>query len=216
METIRILLADDHNIMRDGLRLLLERQPGFEIVGEASDGRHALSLAQEFRPDVAIIDIAMPGLNGIEATRRITETCPQTGVIILSMHCDESYVIRSLKAGARGYLLKDSARADLISAIRAVTQAKTYFSPKISQILQEDYIQELAQKGQDDSYDLLTDREREVLQLIAEGLANKEIANKLNLSVYTVDTHRSHILRKLNLHSVPEVILYAVRKNIIA
>ena len=216
METIRILLADDHNIMRDGLRLLLERQPGFEIVGEASDGRHALSLAQEFRPDVAIIDIAMPGLNGIEATRRITETCPQTGVIILSMHCDESYVIRSLKAGARGYLLKDSARADLISAIRAVTQAKTYFSPKISQILQEDYMQELEQKHQDDSYDLLTDREREVLQLIAEGLANKEIANKLNLSVYTVDTHRSHILRKLNLHSVPEVILYAVRKNIIA
>jgi two-component system, NarL family, response regulator NreC len=216
METIRILLADDHIIMRDGLRLLLERQPGFEIVGEASDGRQALSLAQEFRPDVAIIDIAMPGLNGIEATRRITETCPQTGVIILSMHCDESYVIRSLKAGARGYLLKDSARADLISAIRAVTQAKTYFSPRISQILQEDYMQELAQKDQDDSYDLLTDREREVLQLIAEGLANKEIANKLNLSVYTVDTHRSHILRKLNLHSVPEVILYAVRKNIIA
>jgi two-component system response regulator NreC len=216
METIRILLADDHNIMRDGLRLLLERQPGFEIVGEASDGRQALSLAQEFRPDVAIIDIAMPGLNGIEATRRITETCPQTGVIILSMHCDESYVIRSLKAGARGYLLKDSARADLISAIRAVMQAKTYFSPKISQILQEDYMQELEQKDQDDSYDLLTDREREVLQLIAEGLANKEIATKLNLSVYTVDTHRSHILRKLNLHSVPEVILYAVRKNIIA
>jgi two-component system, NarL family, response regulator NreC len=173
-------------------------------------------LAQESRPDIAIIDIAMPGLNGIEATRRITETCPQTGVIILSMHCDESYVIRSLKAGARGYLLKDSARADLISAIRAVMQAKTYFSPKISQILQEDYMQELAQKDQDDSYDLLTDREREVLQLIAEGLANKEIANKLNLSVYTVDTHRSHILRKLNLHSVPEVILYAVRKNIIA
>lgn len=216
METIRILLADDHNIMRDGLRLLLERQSGFDIVGEASDGRHALMLAQEFRPDVAIIDIAMPGLNGIEATRRITETCPQTAVIILSMHCDESYVIRSLKAGARGYLLKDSARADLISAIRAVTQAKTYFSPKISQILQEDYMQELAQKDQDDSYDLLTDREREVLQLIAEGLANKEIATKLNLSVYTVDTHRSHILRKLNLHSVPEVILYAVRKNIIA
>jgi len=216
METIRILLADDHNIMRDGLRLLLERQPGFEIVGEASDGRQALSLAQEFRPDVAIIDIAMPGLNGIEATRRITETCPQTAVIILSMHCDESYVIRSLKAGARGYLLKDSARADLISAIRAVMQAKTYFSPKISQILQEDYMQELQQKDQDDSYDLLTDREREVLQLIAEGLANKEIATKLNLSVYTVDTHRSHILRKLNLHSVPEVILYAVRKNIIA
>jgi two-component system, NarL family, response regulator NreC len=216
METIRILLADDHNIMRDGLRLLLERQPDFEIVGEASDGRQALSLAQESRPDIAIIDIAMPGLNGIEATRRITETCPQTGVIILSMHCDESYVIRSLKAGARGYLLKDSARADLISAIRAVMQAKTYFSPKISQILQEDYMQELAQKDQDDSYDLLTDREREVLQLIAEGLANKEIANKLNLSVYTVDTHRSHILRKLNLHSVPEVILYAVRKNIIA
>ncbi|HME05513.1 MAG TPA: response regulator transcription factor [Bryobacteraceae bacterium] len=216
MGTIRILLADDHNIMRDGLRLLLERQSDFEIVGEASDGRQAIALAQELRPDIAIMDIAMPDMNGMEATRRIVESCPRTGVIILSMHYDESYVIRSLKAGARGYLLKDSVRADLISAIRAVMQAKTYFSPKISQILQEDYMQELEQKEQDDSYDLLTDREREVLQLIAEGLANKEIANKLNLSVYTVDTHRSHILRKLNLHSVPEVILYAVRKNIIA
>ena len=216
MGTIRILLADDHNIMRDGLRLLLERQSDFEIVGEASDGRQAIALAQELRPDIAIMDIAMPDMNGMEATRRIVESCPRTGVIILSMHYDESYVIRSLKAGARGYLLKDSVRADLISAIRAVMQSKTYFSPKISQILQEDYMQELEQKEQDDSYDLLTDREREVLQLIAEGLANKEIANKLNLSVYTVDTHRSHILRKLNLHSVPEVILYAVRKNIIA
>ncbi len=216
MGTIRILLADDHNIMRDGLRLLLERQADFEIVGEASDGRQAIALAQELQPDIAIMDIAMPDLNGIEATRRIMESRPRTGVIILSMHYDESYVIRSLKAGARGYLLKDSVRADLIAAIRAVMQAKTYFSPKISQILQEDYMQELEQKEQDDSYDLLTDREREVLQLIAEGLANKEIANKLNLSVYTVDTHRSHILRKLNLHSVPEVILYAVRKNIIA
>jgi len=216
MGTIRILLADDHNIMRDGLRLLLERQSDFEIVGEASDGRQAIALAQELRPDIAIMDIAMPDMNGMEATRRIVESCPRTSVIILSMHYDESYVIRSLKAGARGYLLKDSVRADLIAAIRAVMQSKTYFSPKISQILQEDYMQELEQKEQDDSYDLLTDREREVLQLIAEGLANKEIANKLNLSIYTVDTHRSHILRKLNLHSVPEVILYAVRKNIIA
>jgi len=216
MEQIRILLSDDHNILRDGMRLLLERQPGFVVVGEASDGRETLDLVQSHTPDVVVMDIAMPNMNGIEATRRIVEKHPGTGVVILSMHHDESYVIRSLKAGARAYLLKDAMKAELISAIHAVAQGKSFFSPKISRILQEDYVQALGRKGVDDSYELLTDREREILQLVAEGKTNKEIANTLNLSLYTVDTHRTHILQKLNLHSVPEVILYAVRKGIIS
>jgi two-component system response regulator NreC len=216
MDTTRIILADDHNILRDGLRLLLERQPGFEVVAEAADGRDAVNLARDLSPHVVVIDIAMPGMNGIEATRRIVENCRGTEVVILSMHFDESYVIRALKAGARGYLLKDSLKADLIAAIRAVAQGKSYFSAQVSRVLQEDYMQLLTQKDKEDTFDLLTAREREILQLIAEGKANKEIANLLNLSLYTVDTHRSHILRKLNLHTVPEVILYAVRKGIIS
>jgi two-component system, NarL family, response regulator NreC len=216
MEQIRILLSDDHNILRDGMRLLLERQPGFVVVGEASDGRETLDLAQNHQPDVVVMDIAMPNMNGIEATRRITEKHPRMGVVILSMHYDESYVIRSLKAGARAYLLKDAMKSELISAIHAVAEGRSFFSPKISRILQEDYVQALGRKGADDSYELLTSREREILQLVAEGKTNKEIAGTLNLSLYTVDTHRTHILQKLNLHSVPEVILYSVRKGIIS
>jgi two-component system response regulator NreC len=216
MEPIRILLSDDHNILRDGMRLLLERQAGFVVVGEASDGRETLDLVQNHQPDVVVMDIAMPNMNGIEATRRITEKHPRMSVVILSMHYDESYVIRSLKAGARAYLLKDALKSELIAAIHAVTEGRSFFSPKISRILQEDYVQALGRKGADDSYDLLTDREREILQLVAEGKTNKEIANTLGLSLYTVDTHRTHILQKLNLHSVPEVILYAVRKGIIS
>jgi two-component system, NarL family, response regulator NreC len=216
MDQIRILLSDDHNILRDGMRLLLERQPGFVVVGEASDGRETLDLVQNHLPDVVVMDIAMPNMNGIEATRRITEKHPRMGVVILSMHYDESYVIRSLKAGARAYLLKDAVKSELIGAIHAVAEGRSFFSPKISRILQEDYVQALGRKGADDSYELLTDREREILQLVAEGKTNKEIANTLGLSLYTVDTHRTHILQKLNLHSVPEVILYAVRKGIIS
>ena len=216
MERIRILLADDHNVLREGMRLLLERQPGFEVVGEASDGRETIVLVEELQPDVVIMDIAMPNLNGIEATRRITERSPRVGVVILSMHHDESYVIRSLKAGARAYILKDALKTELVAAIQAVAQGRSFFSPKVSQILQEDYFQALGRKGSDDTYDLLTDREHEILQLIAEGKTNKEVANLLHLSLHTVDTHRTHILQKLNLHSVPELILYAVRKGIIS
>lgn len=194
---------------------MLERQNGFEVVAEASEGREAVRLAEEHCPDVAIIDVAMPGLNGIEATRYIKERCQGTAVIILSMHYDESYVIRALRAGARGYLLKDSLKGDLLAAIRAVVQGHSHFSPKINQLLQEDYFRELSDKQKTDSFELLTAREREILQLAAEGKSNKEIANVLGLSMYTVDTHRSHILQKLNLHSVPELILYAVRKGII-
>jgi two-component system response regulator NreC len=216
MDSVRILLADDHNILRDGMRLLLERQPGFSVVGEAADGRAIVELAREHHPDVIVMDIAMPNMNGIEATRRIVEKHPETGVVILSMHYDESYVLRSLKAGARAYLLKDALKAELISAIRAVSEGRSFFSPKISRVLQEDYVEALNRKDSDDTYELLTDREREILQLIAEGKTNKEIAHLLNLSLYTVDTHRTHILQKLNLHSVPELILYAVRKGIIS
>jgi RNA polymerase sigma factor (sigma-70 family) len=214
MKPIRILLADDHSILRDGLRLLLERQ-GFMVVAEAGDGREAIRLAEEHRPDVAVMDVAMPLLNGIDATRKIVECCDPTRVIILSMHHDESYIVRALNAGARGYLLKDSLKADLIAAVNAVSQGHSYFSPKVSSLLQEDYFRELSDKQKTDTFELLTPREREILQLAAEGRSNKEIANLLNLSAYTVETHRSHILQKLNLHTVPELILYAVRKGII-
>lgn len=213
---IRILLADDHTVMRSGLRLLLERQPGFEVVGEAADGRQAVELAAQEKPDVVVMDIAMPHLNGVEAARQIVNRTPQTAVVILSMHSDESYVIRSLKAGARAYLLKDSAESDLIDAIHAIMQGKSFFSPLVRRLLKEDYMHQLAEMGAEDTYELLTTREREVLQLVAEGKSNKEVANLLNLSLYTVETHRTHILQKLNIHSVPELILYAVRKGIIS
>ena len=216
MPPIRILLADDHTVMRSGLRLLLERQPNLSVVAEAADGREAVTLAAAEKPDVVVMDIAMPQLNGVEASRQIINHSPQIAIAILSMHSDESYVIRSLKAGARAYLLKDSAEADLIQAIYAIREGKSFFSPAVRRILKEDYMRQLNEVGAEDSYELLTTREREVLQLVAEGKSNKEVANLLNLSLYTVETHRTHILQKLNLHSVPELILYAVRKGIIS
>ncbi|MCC6345363.1 MAG: response regulator transcription factor [Bryobacterales bacterium] len=216
MSVIRILVADDHTVMRTGLCLLLERQSGFEVAGQADDGRKTVDLAGRLMPDVVVMDIAMPHLNGIEATRQIVSRQPQTSVVILSMHSDESYVLRALKAGARAYLLKDSAETDLIQAIHAVVAGKSFFSPGISRMLLEDYIRQVQQKGVEDSYELLTTREREILQLLAEGKSNKEVSSMLNLSLYTVETHRTHILQKLNLHSVPELILYAVRKGIIS
>jgi two-component system response regulator NreC len=213
---IRILLADDHTVMRSGLRLLLERQPNLQVVGEAADGHEAVTLAAAVKPDVVVMDIAMPHLNGVEAARQIAMQNPQIAIAILSMHSDESYVIRSLKAGARAYLLKDSAEADLIEAIHAIMEGKSFFSPAVRKILKEDYVLQLTEMGAEDSYELLTNREREILQLVAEGRSNKDVANLLNLSLYTVETHRTHILQKLNLHSVPELILYAVRKGIIS
>jgi two-component system, NarL family, response regulator NreC len=216
MNKTRILLADDHTVMRSGLRLLLERQPNLEVVGEASDGRQCVDLAVTLDPDVVIMDVAMPNLNGIEAARQIVNRNSRMAVVVLSMHSDESYVLRALKAGARAYLLKDSAEKDLLDAIRALTEGKSFFSPAISKLLVEDYVREMKRKGVEDSYELLTTREREVLQLLAEGKSNKEVAAMLNLSLYTVETHRTHILQKLQLHTVPELILYAVRKGIIA
>jgi len=216
MSDIRILLADDHSVMRTGLRLVLERQPDFRVVGEASDGREAVALVQQHKPDVVVMDIGMPNLNGIEAARQVTAALPEVSVVILSMHSDEAYVLRALKAGARAYLLKESAESDLIAAIRAVHNGKAFFSPAVSRMLVEDYIRQLQDREIEDSYELLTTREREVLQLIAEGKSNKEIANMLNLSLYTVESHRGNLMEKLNLHTVPELILYAVRKGVIS
>ena len=213
---IRILLADDHAVMRRGLRALLEGKDGFTVVAEANDGREAVSLAETTKPDVVVMDLTMPNLNGTEAARQITAKFPNIAVIILSMHSDESYVLRALKAGARGYLVKESAEDDLVNAIRAVNVGKAFFSPAVSKMLVEDYVRQLKDKDIEDSYELLTTREREVLQLVAEGKSNKDVANMLNLSVYTVETHRSNVMEKLNLHTVPELILYAVRKGIVS
>jgi DNA-binding NarL/FixJ family response regulator len=201
--------------MRRGLRALLDRQNGFVVVAEAADGREAVDVAAAVGPDVAVIDIGMPNLNGIEAAIRITEKRPETAVVILSMHADESYVLRALKSGARGYLLKDSPEEDLINAIRAVHRGKAFFSPEISKMLAEDYMRQMRQRGVEDSYELLTPREREILQMLGEGNSNKDVATKLNLSLHTVETHRGNILEKLNLHSTAEMILYAVRKGIV-
>ena len=216
MKKVRVLLADDHQLMRSGVRLMLEREPDMSVVGEASDGREAVALAKSLRPDVVIMDIGMPNLSGIEAARQMTRERPELAVMILSMHPDETYVLRALKAGARGYLLKDSAEADLIRAVHMVAGGKSFFSPAVSKVLLDDYVRKLKRSGSDDAYDLLTPRECEVLQLIAEGKSNKDIANLLSLSVYTVESHRSNLMEKLNLRGLPELILYAVRKGIIS
>jgi len=216
VKPIRILLADDHTVMRSGLRLLLESRPEFSVVAEAADGRQAVEQAETLRPDVAVMDIGMPQLNGIEAAQRITNALPHTAIVILSMHSDEGYDLRALKAGAKGYLLKDSAEGDLVEAIHSVHQGKTFFSPEITRMLMDDYVREIRKRGADDSYDLLTPREREILQLVAELKTNKEIAQALHLSLYTVETHRRNLQEKLNLHSVAELILYAVRKGVIS
>ena len=216
MRKTRILLADDHKLMRSGLKALIEQQPDLTVVGEADDGRQAVALATSLKPDLLVMDIGMPNLNGIEAARQITQANPGTAIVILSMHSDESYVLRALKAGAKGYLLKDSAESDLIRAVHVVAGGKSFFSPAVSKVLLDDYVRKLQRSGAEDAYDLLTPREREILQLIAEGKSNKDAANLLNLSVYTVETHRSNIMEKLNLRGVPELILYAVRKGIIS
>jgi len=216
MSAVRILVADDHGVVRKGLRLILERHDGLEVIGEAADGREAVRLAEELSPDIVIMDVGMPQLNGIDATAQILHRNPRAGVIILSMHSDEGYIVRALSAGAKGYLLKDSAEEDLIQAVRIVAQGRPFFSPRITQTLLDDYVRQLRQKGLQDSYDLLTEREKEVLQLISGGKSNKEVATILGLSVYTVETHRTNLMQKLNLHNTAEIVLYAVRKKIIS
>ena len=215
MSRTRVMIADDHGIVRQGLRAVLTRDPGLEVVGESADGREAVRLAEELNADIVIMDISMPQLNGIEATTRIVRNNPKTGVVILSMHSDETYLLRALDAGARGYLLKDTADGDLIHAIHAVSAGKTYFSEAITKTLAEDYMRNMEQRKLTDSWDLLTDREKEVLQLIAEGKSNKEAATALGLSSYTVESHRNNMMQKLNLHNTAEIVLYAVRKKII-
>ncbi|HZT33197.1 MAG TPA: response regulator transcription factor [Bryobacteraceae bacterium] len=213
---IRVLLADDHTLIRAGLRMVIDSQSDLNVVGEAGDGRDAVALAAKLKPDVVVMDIGMPSLNGIEAARQICSGLPDTRIVMLSMHSDEGYVLRALKAGARAYLLKDSAEADLPRAIRAAASGRSFFSPAVGKVLLEDYMRKLQRTGAEDSYDLLSPREREILQLVAEGKSSKEIANLLDLRVYTVETHRARIMQKLNLHGIPELILYAVRKGIIS
>lgn len=216
MNPVRIFLADDHAILRSGLRLLLEREPDLVVVGEAGDGRSVLEAMGRACADVVIMDVAMPGLNGVEATAQLLRQCPSVAVIMLSMHSDETYVLRCLRAGALGYVLKESAETELISAIRGVIAGKSFFSPKVKRILQQEHVERLQRAGIADSYDLLTGREREILQLIAEGNSNKEVAGRLFLSVLTVETHRKKIIEKLDLHGTADLILYAVRKGIVA
>ncbi|HEX3875842.1 MAG TPA: response regulator transcription factor [Bryobacteraceae bacterium] len=212
----RVLLADDHVLIRAGLRMVVDAQPDLTVVGEAGDGREAVAMAENLKPDVVVMDIGMPTLNGIEAASQVREKLPDAQIVMLSMHSDEGYVLRALKAGAKAYLLKDSAETDLARAIRAAAEGKSFFSPAVGRVLLEDYVRKLQRTGGEDSYDLLSPREREILQLVAEGKSSKEIANLLNLSVYTVETHRARVMQKLNLRGIPELILYAVRKGIIA
>lgn len=212
---MRVLLADDHGIVRRGLRSLLESEPGVTVLGEAADGHEALRLAKELHPDIVILDIAMPLLNGIDVAARLQKMDRPPRTVILSMHSDESYIIRALAAGARAYLLKDATDEDLIPAIRAVAAGRPYFSPAVTAVLVEDYMRRLQDRGLTDTYHLLTDREKEVLQLLAEGRANKEVATLLDLSLSTVETHRANLMQKLNLHNTAEIVLYAVRKGII-
>lgn len=215
MSRLRILLADDHTVVRQGLRKVLEECPDWEVVAEAGDGHDAVRQAEELEPDVAIVDVAMPLLNGIETTRQIARKSPSTRILVLSMHSDEAYVNQILKAGATGYLLKDSADVDLLQAVGAVSKGTSFFSPAIAKVMLGDYVRQLADKGITDRYESLSQREREIFQLIAEGKANKAIAALLSISPSTVETHRARLMEKLDLHSAAEIVLYAVRRGVI-
>lgn len=215
MQTLRLFLGDDHQLIRHGLRKILEEQPSWQVVGEAADGRESVRQVLELKPDVAILDIGMPHLNGIEATTQITRRAAEVRVMILSMHLDEAHVTRALQAGASGYLLKDSADTDLVRGVASVASGKSFFSPAVAKILLDDYVRQMTSRGVTDRYDTLSEREREIFQLIVEGKKNREIADMLAVSPATVETHRGHILQKLDLHSSAEMVLYAVRKGII-
>jgi len=212
---LKVLIADDHGVVRKGLRLLLEQYAEIEVVGEAANGRDAVRLAAELAPNVVLMDVAMPLLNGIDAAEQIRKAGTQVGIIMLTMHADESYVLRALNAGVKGYLLKESAEEDLLRAVKAVSEGRPFFSPAITQGLLEDYMRVLKQEGLSDSFELLTSREKEVLQLLAEGKSNKEAAAILDVSLYTVESHRTNLMQKLNLHNTAEIVLYAVRKNLV-
>lgn len=213
--SIRILLADDHNLFRQGVRRILETQPEMEVVAEASSGLEAIDLAKEHQPDVAILDIAMPELTGIEATAQLLRQSPKTAVLILSMYSDERYVMRAVRAGARGYLLKDTLEEGLIEAVQHLSEGQPFFSPSIQRILQEAHARDLLGHKVDDRYELLTERERQLYHMLSEGQSNKEIAARLNLSLHTVETHRTRIMEKMGVHSIAELVLSAVRRGIV-
>lgn len=212
---IRILLADDHHLFRQGLRRILESQSDFEVVAEAASGLEAIDLAKTHQPDVAIVDIAMKELNGIEATSQLLRQSSRTAVLILSMYGDERYVLRAVRAGARGYILKDTLEEGLVQAIHALAAGQPYFSPSVAKLFHEAHALDLQEKRIDDRYELLTDRERQLYHLLAEGQSNKEIASRLGLSLHTVETHRTRIMEKLGVHSIAELVLGAVRRGII-
>jgi two-component system, NarL family, response regulator NreC len=215
VDELRVLLGDDHTVLRQGLRKILEDRRDWRVVAEAGNGRDAVREAIEQRPDVAVLDIGMPLLNGIEATRQIVRRAPSVRVLILSMHSDQAYVTQAVQAGARGYLLKESAGAELIEAIAAVAAGKSFFSPAVAQVVFDDYVRSLADRGITDRYDALSEREREVLQLVAEGKSSKEIADVLSISPATVETHRTHLLQKLGLRNTAEVVRFAARRGIV-
>lgn len=206
---LRIVLADDHAVVRKGFRLILNQEPDLEVIAEAGNGPDAVRLALELKPDLMIMDIAMPAMTGVEATRRIRESCPECQILILSMHKDSVYVRESLRAGAKGYLLKESIDEDLLRAVRAVATGGGFLSPEISRMVLDDYQQT------SDPFDLLTAREREVLQLLADGKVAKEVATALDVSVFTVDAHRGRIMKKLGLRSSTELVKFAMRKGLI-
>lgn len=213
--TIRILLADDHTILRAGLRMMLNAQPDFEVVGEAQDGRQAMQEAQKLQPDVILMDITMPDMNGIEATRQIKKLLPETKILILTMHEHDEYVFQALRAGASGYMLKEAADTDLISALRVIQNGQFYLSPTAQSVMVGDYLQRVRTGEEKDSYSSLTEREREILKLVAEGYTNNQIAERLIISPKTVDTHRTHVMDKLNLHSRAELVKYAMRRGLL-
>lgn len=216
MNKTRVLIADDHAIVRAGVRLLLESQPDIQVVGEAVDGRQAVEMARQLQPDLVLMDVAMPVMNGLEATQRIKEALPQIQVLVLTMHEDERYFFQILQAGASGYVVKGASPADLLSAVRAVARGQAYLYPSVAKQLLDDYLKRVESGEEQDSYDGLSDREREVLRLIAEGKTSRAIAEDLVLSVNTVERHRANIMGKLNLHSRAELIKYAIRKGLIA
>lgn len=216
MQKLRILLADDHTLIRQGLRRILEEKPEWEVVGEVHDGREAVTRTIELKPDVVIMDIAMPRLNGAEAAHQISRKAPDVRVLALSMYIDESYVSRALQAGACGYILKDSVDTDLVHAVTAVSKGKSFFSPAVAKVILDGYVRSLDHRGTTDKLDTLSGREREVFQLIAEGNSNRKIAEILSLSTSTVETHRSRIMEKLDLHSTAEIIHYALRRGFLS
>ena len=216
MPKLRVLLGDDHTLMRTGLRKILEERPDWEVVAEVGDGREAVRKCTALKPDVAVLDIAMPLLNGIDATQQIVRKVPETKVLVLSMHSDEAYVTRALQAGATGYMLKDSAGKDLLKGISSVAAGQAYFSPAIARLMLDDYVRRVAGSGVADRYETLSEREREIFQLIAEARTNKEVAELLGISPATVETHRARILQKLDIHNTAELVLYAVRRGVIS